>query len=758
MGSRIYVLSILMLLVGITLPVIIGYLQISREFVRRTSANTTTQTTTPTTVRLPEYTTITNHITIVTPSSTTIEGSIEARHVLLEEGYKSVIEFIENSRRVLSEVQQIMGYSYTEGGIFDTRVSISTSIPVPRALTLNRVAAQEASYYPTTSVSRTNVQVEGVDEADIVKNSDRIIVVALQNKVYILDVENRRVSSVINITTTQSAATIRGLYLYGEDTLVVIISHPQFINAVFQLRTESSLAKTSVQRSLEATSIYIFDLSDIYSPILLRNTTLSASYLDSRLSNRYLYIIAVESIYGDDGGYVIPLLDGKPIEPASIIAIDELPAVYTIMLAIDLETLEHSATAYMTSYGFRIYMSRNNNLYIGSPISSHQRLYLDAVIQFVEISLKYLPTDVSVNVSRYVGKGNYLDAYNHILNYLSSLDQKEAVNIIERINSELSRLNYSYIDATKFYVYSVDGIQVKHRGVFKVNGSLLDQFCMEEYGDRYFIVATTSTEQSIKYEVVEYRITPPMYREVEVTICSNSKCSITTIPIQREDRELRRIAVQPVFTAISTSNNVYIADARNLEIIGSLKGLAEGERIYAGRLVKNIFFLVTFRQVDPLFAIDVAEPTHPVVLGYLKIPGFSEYLHPLPGDLLLGVGLEDGALKISIFNVSNPSNMAEVSLMKISHTWSPALQDHHAVTVYLARNISIIPAYIGFGAKQGFIILSYADAKLNLKDIVDHTDPLRSVYIGSKLFTISSTAIRIYDLDRERIEWEVRIG
>ncbi len=719
MSNKIYVLSILMLLIGITLPIMMGYLSVSKEQL----------------------------VSIATTPSITIENREHENNISLEKGYEGIIRFIENNRKMLLEVQQILGATMPI-------MAISNLTPSPLA----RETFYPTISYSTTSVSKTNVQVEGIDEADIVKNNDKIIVIALQNRVYIFDVVSKRVASVINITEPQSYAIVKGLYLYG-DRLIVITLHSQFINYVFQVMLENSPTKINVKRGLELSSIYIFDLSNIYSPIQLINISVYGSYLDSRLSENYLYVIATENIYSNDNdGYIIPLIDERPIEPNRIIAIDELPMVYTIILAIDLKSLEYRATAYMTDYGFRIYMSRNNNLYIASPATSYQKLYLDAIVKFINISLRYLPSNIAKTINRYVEEGEYSKAYSSIVEYLSSLDYKEAISIIEKINSEFSELNYSYVDETRFYIYTLDGIEIRYRGMFKVNGSLLDQFCMEEYGDRYFIVATTSTEQIIKYKVAEYIIAPPMYRDIEITICFNSICTTTTIPIEKDRPIAARLNVHPIFFTISTSNNVYVTDIKNLEIIGLLKGLAEGERIYAARLVKNTFFLVTFRQVDPLFAIDVTDPTNPVVLGYLKIPGFSEYLHPLVGDLLLGIGLEDGALKISLFNVSDPKEMAEVSLIKISNTWSSALQDHHAVTVYIARNITVIPVHIGYGLKQGFIIVSHTNARLNLEDIIDHEDPLRSVYIGGKLFTVSSSTIKIYNLDIKRIEDEIKIS
>lgn len=108
------------------------------------------------------------------------------------------------------------------------------------------------------------------------------------------------------------------------------------------------------------------------------------------------------------------------------------------------------------------------------------------------------------------------------------------------------------------------------------------------------------------------------------------------------------------------SNNLYVLDS-GMRQIGRLEGLAPGERIYSVRYLGEMAYVVTFRETDPLFAIDLSDPRAPKVLGQLKIPGFSEYLHPLDDGLLLGIGQsvdERGTangVKLSMFDVSDPA-------------------------------------------------------------------------------------------------------
>ena len=98
-----------------------------------------------------------------------------------------------------------------------------------------------------------------------------------------------------------------------------------------------------------------------------------------------------------------------------------------------------------------------------------------------------------------------------------------------------------------------------------------------------------------------------------------------------------RIATTTGSWSSNTANNMYVLDA-NLQTVGKLEDLASGERIYSARFMGDRAYMVTFRQVDPLFVIDLINPTEPAVLGYLKIPGVSNYLHPYDETHLIGVG------------------------------------------------------------------------------------------------------------------------
>ena len=123
----------------------------------------------------------------------------------------------------------------------------------------------------------------------------------------------------------------------------------------------------------------------------------------------------------------------------------------------------------------------------------------------------------------------------------------------------------------------------------------------------------------------------------------------------------------------------------DLGLLGKVDGLAPGERMYAARYIDDAAFLVTFRRVDPLFAIDLSDADNPRVIGRTKIPGYNEYLHPY-GELLVGVGIDtDGGghptgSKISLFNISKLDDIRELDSMKMPGSYTEVFRDHHAYT------------------------------------------------------------------------------
>jgi len=143
-------------------------------------------------------------------------------------------------------------------------------------------------------------------------------------------------------------------------------------------------------------------------------------------------------------------------------------------------------------------------------------------------------------------------------------------------------------------------------------------------------------------------------------------------------------------------------NGETLDVIGSIRDLAPGERLYSARFVGERGFLVTFVQVDPLFTLDLSDPANPAVAGELKVPGYSTYLHPLNENYLLSLGqdttlegdvVKNGGMQLSIYDISDFSNPQLLHTAKIgdSGTYSEAMYNHKAITFWPEQNLLALP-------------------------------------------------------------------
>lgn len=217
-----------------------------------------------------------------------------------------------------------------------------------------------------------------------------------------------------------------------------------------------------------------------------------------------------------------------------------------------------------------------------------------------------------------------------------------------------------------------------------------------------------------------------------------------------------------------TVNHVSVLDGSTLGVLGVTPDMAPGERMYGVRFRGPLAYVVTFRQTDPLFVVDLAEPTAPKVVGELKIPGFSTYLQPLDDTHLLAIG-RDAGVKLSLFDVSDPTAPREVATKKLGNaTYSVAGSNHLAFTYFPARGLLAIPgtSYAttpdGFGKVSSGLWLFGVDAQagfsdagtLTMEDVkVQHTSSYgqwqtaaavsRSVFADDYVYAVSDLGVRV---------------
>jgi uncharacterized secreted protein with C-terminal beta-propeller domain len=354
-------------------------------------------------------------------------------------------------------------------------------------------------------------------------------------------------------------------------------------------------------------------------------------------------------------------------------------------------------------------------------------------------------------VSAYLGSGqNIYMSENNLYVAAVNAEYKNEVKRQIRDNTNAPRIIYNtvYRENTVVYKFALKDNEVTYLSKGEVPGRILNQFSMDEDRD-YFRIATTTGNVWDTGENI-------------------------------------------------SKNNLYVMD-KNLSISGKIEGIAPGEKIYSVRFMGDRGYMVTFRKVDPLFVIDLKDAKNPRILGALKIPGYSDYLHPYDENHIIGFGKDaeeayssDGnqanfafyqGMKIAIFDVSDVANPKEKFSIKIGDrgTTSELLYNHKALLFSKEKNILSFPitvyelkepdkqnpskygefafqgAYVyGVDLEKGFTLrgkITHLTGEDYMKAGQYWYDSDRNVeriiYIGDNLYTISKKMIKahgMYDL------------
>lgn len=236
--------------------------------------------------------------------------------------------------------------------------------------------------------------------------------------------------------------------------------------------------------------------------------------------------------------------------------------------------------------------------------------------------------------------------------------------------------------------------------------------------------------------------------------------------------ELKEAADASDSTVREDVNALYILDD-NLNLTGKLTGIAPGERIYSARFMGNTGYFVTYKNTDPLFSVDLSDPANPTILGTLKIPGFSNYLHPYGDGILLGFGEETDpetqeflGLKLSMFDISDPANVKEDDKLIIEDAmYSDAQYDYKSMMIDPEKNIfgflyyaeTKQDGYYSGNGKYYYVTYAYDEeygfietAKYVINDGSEYeTAGVRGIYIGDYLYICTNRQITSYKLNSE---------
>ena len=267
-------------------------------------------------------------------------------------------------------------------------------------------------------------------------------------------------------------------------------------------------------------------------------------------------------------------------------------------------------------------------------------------------------------------------------------------------------------DLVRFDV--ADGLSVAANGT--VPGGLDDQFSLDE-ADGYLRLVTTTGGYSY-------------------TVYEDKEMGFVNYKWHENEKE---------------TNGLYVLDP-SLNVVGQVTDLAPGERIYSARFDGDVAYFCTFRNVDPLFAVDLSVPTAPRVLSALKLTGFSDYLHPWADGLLFGAGYEADedtgrteGLKLVMFHTADKTNVTVKAAEVTDLDWSEALNNHHAFLISRDKDL------IAFPAEDQYVIYGYDEARgFYLRatlDLGDWSWGSRGLYAGDSLYVVGEDAVYVITLE-----------
>lgn len=553
--------------------------------------------------------------------------------------------------------------------------------------------SDNATYSPsmsneTKNYSETNIQVTGVDEADIIKTNGKYIYYISDNILHVV--------KVIPASDMEEVKTIelysKGVWKYKNATELYIDDNYITVIGTETKATDDNVEENEIMekrinwyRPTETlTTINIYKI-DTYE--LVRTFEISGYYISSRKIDNNVVLISNKYIYGDYG--ILPICKDSAISkeykniPANEIYYFKNfeDCNYMIISKINLENIDEKADV-QTFLGAstEIYMNKN---------------------------------------SLYVAKICY--------------DYSSVYDVIDA-NGFFSDISYSYTNTTKIHKFDIKDGKVQYCATGVVPGSLLNQFSMDEYNG-YFRITTTD----------------------------NSNFEEST-------------------------NNLYVLDS-DMNIVGKLENLAKGEKIYSTRFMGTKCYMVTYKTVDPLFVIDLSKPTSPKILGELKIPGYSKYLHPIGEKYLIGFGEDSieksyidwngeqqitaytNGLKLAIFDVSDLNNPKEIYSIKIGGrgSYSELLYNHKALLYDEEKGIFAFPATICkeagtydngvpmYGKMEFAGVLVYnlsVESGISLRGKIEHKNAgedynyiERVLCIGNNLYTVSPKMIKANNID-----------
>ncbi|MCK5475243.1 MAG: beta-propeller domain-containing protein [Candidatus Pacebacteria bacterium] len=608
--------------------------------------------------------------------------------------------------------------------------------------------------------STTNIQIGGVDEGDIVKNDGKYIYAISGNDVVIVDAfpaEDSSEVSRIKLNTKPS-----GIYINDDKILVYGRSYLSSISSYRDMVPKNRFQNYSY--------VKIYNISDRSNPKEIKSYDFEGNLSDSRMIGDYIYFVTSNNLHFYDKNYPVPLLveDGKLLgsDPKNVNC-SNCPDVYyfdmnyysynfTTVSAININDLSgniKSEVYMLDGYQNNLFVSLENLYITYNKRVSEEELVSDIVLEIIKEKISPQLTQRDRELIEKIENSDDdllspMEKYEKIVMIMAKYENLFSENESVEIGEELKRrVKERYEDISKelektvIHKIGINDGDLKYKTSGEVTGVVLNQFSMDE-NNGYFRIATTK----------------------------NRSWSSLADTDQKQ-----------------SYSNLYVLD-NDMKVVGKVEGLAKGERIYSVRFMQNRAYLVTFKRVDPLFVIDLTNPENPKVMGELKVPGYSSYLHPYDDVTLIGLGKETddtgriiGGIKLSLFDVSDVKNPKEIDKFVLGDRSSNsiAINEHKAFLFSKDKNLLAIPVTMQEDIVKvqesaifeeemimpsvrkyfnGVAVFNINKKGFELKGKIDHSDDenkswdrsgnvQRSLYIDNVLYTLSNKYLKANGLN-----------
>ena len=648
--------------------------------------------------------------------------------------------------------QTIPQYQYNnwwrgiESLILDDAIAMDAPPPMAEAAVSNRVT------------SDTNTQVSGVDEADFVETDGRFIYVARGSGLTIFDTADQ-----LSVASEQAlSGNVVGEFLSGDRlTIVTQSGYGGGWYGGALIRLADYAGGFAPERWTPQTTVTVWNVSDRTAPSIVNQTTLDGNFRDARAVDGTVYVVLENSFHLPELLYT-----DNPVIP------DETPVVITdpvedLTAVIDATLSENSSDspdvvskfdlmpvrwggwnptiiANRTYESFDDYVARVDDQITslslphafsvgadGSTTDLGPLTSAENIVRPHSDNQQSLLTVVSIDAASISTGSGMASSASLMTSYGSTVYMtRDALYVA---TNEYNYDQSGYSSDTRIDRFSVDGTNVTWQACGVVPGTLINQFAMDEQGG-YLHVATHTWAQ-------HWTSNDPTAENIDW-----SNGTWTT----------------------QNDNGVYVLDTAGdtLDEVGSVTGLAPGEQLYAARFIGDTAYLVTFVRTDPLFAIDLSDPTNPTVQGELVIPGFSNYLQSVGDGLLLGIGQEretgtwNSHLHVSLFDVADSTNLTQIArqFLDESSQWtsSDAQYDHHALLYSAEDGLLVLPVNgSGYDKETGSYhfeqLLEVLHIDANGIEVLGeiHSDQavFRTVRIDNVLYAISESGVTAYSLE-----------